>query len=84
MSHKPVCVKCQVELKPSQIGVVVVDMVGGKPYQIWNADVYKCPKCGVEIVQAFATAPMMNHEQGFADYFEKVKVHRRVIYCQYK
>ena len=55
----PVCVKCQVSMKPEKIGVYVQEMYekNTKTYKIWNGDMMKCPICGVEVISAFADGP---------------------------
>lgn len=63
---KPVCVKCEVEFKLEHSGVVVVEMFQKDKdiYKIWQADLWKCPKCGTEIVYGFGDKPLMEHWQG--------------------
>ena len=63
---KSVCMKCEVELRPEENGVVVADMFQGnqKVYRLWSADLWKCPLCGIEIVLGFAKGPFMIHHEG--------------------
>ncbi len=67
MRHRPVCAKCECELKPKENGIGLLDMFnpsdksGPQPYQLWDADLYKCPKCGYEIVIGFGDLPMVEH-----------------------
>lgn len=60
---KSVCVKCEVELKPEINGVVVVEMFqqNKEIYKLWEADLWKCPICGVEVVLGFGNQPFMYH-----------------------
>jgi len=53
MNHKPVCIKCNTELRPEEVGVELLDMAEWGPYQLWNADLWKCPSCGIEIIVNF-------------------------------
>jgi hypothetical protein len=53
MSHKPVCVRCNIEFRPEKVGIEVLDMAEWGPYQLWNADLWKCPSCGIEIIPYF-------------------------------
>jgi hypothetical protein len=51
------CVKCKVKLKNIRSGVHVVETFGtdsDDPYKLWLADLYTCPKCGLEVVCGFA------------------------------
>lgn len=74
--HRPVCKKCNCEMRPETNGVGVLDMVNqsnheryreAQPYELWDADLWKCPKCGVEIVGGFGSGPISSHyEDGFA------------------
>lgn len=60
---KSVCKKCEIELRPETNGVKVVEMFQDppQPYQIWDADLWKCPKCGLEVVLGFANMPFAVH-----------------------
>ena len=63
MYHKPVCVKCNVEFRPKQNGVTVADyfMKNSQIYKLWEADLYVCPKCGMEIVVGFGQNAYAEH-----------------------
>jgi len=71
MYHRPICVKCQVEMRPETNGVGLLDMfeepTGSRtkysPYKLWDADLYKCPTCGHEIVTGFGQNPISEHYQ---------------------
>jgi hypothetical protein len=61
---KPICVSCGTFFKPLKCGIRVMEMmpkgegaVAGKagledwkPYKLWQADLYWCRSCGMEIV----------------------------------
>jgi hypothetical protein len=75
MSHRPVCVKCETEFRPERNGFKVVDMFqhDTKPYQIWDADMWKCPKCGIEIAVGFGWTPLFAHfENEFDNHFNLI------------
>jgi predicted RNA-binding Zn-ribbon protein involved in translation (DUF1610 family) len=57
MNHRPVCISCNVELYPRKNDVVIEDMASFGSYQLWNADIFKCPLCGIEIATGFGYAP---------------------------
>jgi len=59
--HRPVCKKDNCEMRPETNGVGVLDYAGDRPYQLWDADLWKCPKCGVEIVGGFGLGPISEH-----------------------
>ena len=59
--HRPVCKKCNCELRPETNGVGLLDMADYGPYELYNADLWKCPKCGIEIVGGFAMEPISRH-----------------------
>lgn len=82
--HRPVCVKCDCELRPETNGVGVLDMVErgreqGKdatfvhyePYELYDADLWKCPKCGMEVVGGFGYNPISAHYE--ADFQKMIK-----------
>jgi len=65
-----VCAKCECELKPKSNDVRVVEyfLKPPKPYKIWCADLWVCPKCGVEIVSGFGFKSLSEHyETTFQD-----------------
>jgi len=71
MYHRPVCVKCKTEFEPERNGIGLLDMADYSPYKIWEADLYKCPKCGIEIVVGFGQQAIFAHYQdGFEGYLD--------------
>lgn len=66
MMPKSVCVNCEVELKPEHNGVIIAEMFqnNSKLYKLWEADLWKCPECGLEVILGFAQQPFMEHWQG--------------------
>jgi len=76
MNHRPVCVKCRVEFRPERNGVKVIDLFinNSQPYKIWDADMWKCPSCEVEIIVGFGRAPLYEHfQEGFGEFFSALK-----------
>jgi predicted RNA-binding Zn-ribbon protein involved in translation (DUF1610 family) len=63
---KLMCVKCEVELRPETNGVRVAEMFqrNTQIYKIWDADKWKCPLCGFEVIAGFADKPLMQHFEG--------------------
>lgn len=80
---KLVCVKCQCELRPETNGTVVIETASFGPYKVWNADTFKCPGCGVEIVAGFPSQPQRQDHwrEDFTAWLENVIAKaRRVVY----
>ena len=59
--HRPVCKRCNCEMRPETNGVGVLDIVQGRPYELWSADLWRCPGCGVEIVGGYGNVPIAAH-----------------------
>ena len=79
---KLVCAKCECELRPETNGVGVIETASFGPYKIWDADLWKCPGCGIEIVAGFGQRPIAQHfEEDFDKELKVVKETRpRVLY----
>lgn len=77
---KPICVKCRKFYRLHKMGVAVEegmlgvsripssDSSGWSPYKLWMANLFKCPKCGHEVIHGFGLSPMSEHYQ--PDYLE--------------
>ena len=61
--HRPVCTRCCCELHPEKNGVGVLDTNDNGPYELFDADLWKCPKCGIEVVGGFGCGPISAHYQ---------------------
>lgn len=61
--HRPVCRTCNCELWPEKNGVGVLDLADYGPYELFDADLWKCPKCGLEIVGGFGFSPISAHNK---------------------
>jgi hypothetical protein len=57
----PVCVRCQIEMRVHQNGVVAVVMADYGPMEIRRADCWRCPRCGVKALIGFAANPELSH-----------------------
>lgn len=66
--HRPVCVKCNCELRPERNGVGILDMNDNGAYELWDADMWKCPTCGYLVVGGFAYNPISAHYKMIAHY----------------
>lgn len=81
---KSVCVNCEMELRPEINSVIVAEMMRDNTalYKLWEADLWKCPKCGIEVVLGFASQPFMEHFEGNinAKLEELKEAGRRIIY----
>ena len=79
--HRPVCASCQVEMRPETNGVGVLDMAEFGPVSLWDADLWKCPSCGHQIVAGFGDSPISRHGEGksFEDHIEHYRRHSIVV-----
>ena len=72
--HRPVCVKCKCELRPETNGIGVLDMNDNGAYELWDADKWKCPKCGIEVVGGFGNNYISAHfEEDFQRMIDSYK-----------
>src|ERR1039458_5610600 len=70
--HRPVCVKCHTEMRCEKNGVGVLDMSSNEqPYQLWEADKFKCPGCGFEVVVGFAQRATEHWEGPFQQFLNR-------------
>lgn len=60
---KLVCIKCHCLFKIEKNGISAVEMVRDKPYEMSDADKWKCPKCGIEILAGFGKAAWIQAHQ---------------------
>jgi F0F1-type ATP synthase beta subunit len=59
-----VCVPCGTFMRVAKNGVTVEEqMEDGSPYKLWDADKYKCPACGHEVMSGFGREPLAEHYQ---------------------
>lgn len=82
MNHVPVCAKCNKDMYPKKNGVGVLDYADFGPYQVWDADLWACRGCGIEVVLGFAQGPIARHdgEEGrLARCCASYKEHSRLI-----
>ena len=69
--HRPVCGKCRCELRPETNGVGVLDINDNGDYELRDADLWKCPQCGMEVVGGFAYNSISAHYE--ADFQKMIK-----------
>jgi wobble nucleotide-excising tRNase len=70
---KPMCKKCNIAFRRESTEVRVIEtfLEDNRPYKIWNADLFECPKCGTEIVADFANKPLAcHHDDNFKQVLE--------------
>jgi hypothetical protein len=49
-------------LQVKQNSVTVEELLeDGSSYKLWDADLWQCPECGVEIIAGFGKAPISEH-----------------------
>ncbi len=78
MRRKPTCVKCECDLNPQPDEVYCVETRGEerRPFRIWHADKWKCPKCGVEFISGYGFMPLAVEDEAgdseVVEYLEKL------------
>lgn len=78
--HKPVCVACRLEMRPEKNGIAVLDTAAFGPYQLWDADLWKCPECSMEIILGFGSRPYSAHyEEGFNAVLQRVRASGSIV-----
>lgn len=76
----PVCVKCQLEMRPKLNGVGLLELATpNRPYQIWSSDLFKCPRCNYEILIGYAEVPTHHSDERFMKQIEFCKKHTRLV-----
>ncbi len=51
-------------LRVKQNSVTVEELTeDGQPYKLWDADLWACADCGIEVVTGFAREPLAEHYQ---------------------
>jgi hypothetical protein len=51
-------------MRPKKNSVTVEELMeDGRPYKLWDADLWACPECGVEIIAGFGQGPIAEHYQ---------------------
>ena len=72
--HRPVCVKCHIDMRPEKNGVYFVEDDGqGSPYKLWAADKWKCPECASEVLIGFGKAAFAHRDDSnFNEVLENV------------
>lgn len=61
-----VCVPCARFFKVEKNGVTFEEGFGdgrGKPYKLWMADLYQCPKCGTRVIAGLGHGPVAEHHE---------------------
>lgn len=49
---------------PKKNSVTVEELLeNGRPYKLWDADLYACEDCGVEVITGFGRGPIAEHWQ---------------------
>ena len=74
------CVECETDFRPEKNGVWLVEVASFGPYKIWHADLWKCPKCGKEIISGYSTHSTEHFEPGFSDLLIEAENSGKVYY----
>jgi len=59
----PICVRCNIEMRPDTNGVTALLMAYDppQPYEAYDADLVKCPNCGLQVIVGCATQAFWMH-----------------------
>jgi len=70
------CANCKTMLRPRKNDVCVhVTMNDGRPYQLWQADLWECPDCGWQAVLGYGQSAWAEHYQpDFGKYLAQVDI----------
>lgn len=81
--HRPVCPECECEMRPERNGVGVLDMAEFGPCDLYDADLWQCPKCGKKVIGGFGNGPMVSHYgEGFARLVQ-TRTDKGILYRNY-
>jgi hypothetical protein len=63
-SHGGVVCGCGRIMSVKKNSVSVEELLeDGRPYRLWDADLYACSECGVEVITGFGRLPIAEHYQ---------------------
>ena len=86
MNHRPVCVKCGVEMRCKTNGVEAHERYAANPekiYRIWRSDEYECSVCGITILCGFGKdAYTYDDDEDFPERLERARAGRYVEYIR--
>ena len=59
----PICCQCEVEMRIDTNGVLAVTQFldPPQPYEVWDSDRYKCPKCGMKVLTGYGDHALAEH-----------------------
>ena len=61
-THGGVVCQCGRIMRVLKNSVTVEELMDdGASYRLWDADLFRCPDCGVEIITGFGKGPMAEH-----------------------
>lgn len=69
---RPACAKCGIEYRPETNDVVVELMASFGSYQLWCADLWKCPICGHLLLTGYGQRAWAQHFE--PDYARKLEI----------
>jgi hypothetical protein len=74
MGNAPICVACELEMRPLKNGCIVNEMANFGSYRLVMADSWKCPGCEFVVVVGRALNALVEHYQpGYADRIAREK-----------
>lgn len=84
--HDVVCTACRTHLRIETQRVLVIEMASFGPYKVWNADLYKCPGCGAEMVTGFGQCPIRadHYAPDFGQWLDTAKSSAPKVFYDYE
>lgn len=59
---RPICVKCEIEMRPKKNGVTVEEFTEeGLSYKLWMGDLWECPICQASVIVGFGARSLAEH-----------------------
>ena len=73
---------CEQIMKRVEIGIIAEQLTEKlEPFKLWSADLFKCTKCGHEIIAGFGTTPIAYCDDEEYEKAKKLyKGFKRIIY----
>ena len=70
------CAGCKTLLRPRKNDVCVhITMDDGRPYQLWQADLWECPDCGAQTILGYGQEHWAEHyEPDFARHMKSADI----------
>lgn len=75
--HVAVCGKCNRVMSCEEVGITLEMQANGRPYYLIQADLYRCPGCGLAVYSEFGKKVHQEHprfDQALAHHPDRVRI----------